>query len=158
VDVGAAAGGFTAALLDAGARRVYAVDAGFGQLAGWLRQERRVINLERTNLGELSRALVPEQVELICLDLSYLSLGDALPQLNAIGLSPSAQLIALVKPTFELGAAGLVVDRDAVDKAVAAAVAAALDCPWSVHESTCPVRGAGGAQEVFIYGTRADGR
>jgi 23S rRNA (cytidine1920-2'-O)/16S rRNA (cytidine1409-2'-O)-methyltransferase len=158
VDVGAAAGGFTAALLEAGARRVYAVDVGFGQLASWLRQDSRVVTRERTNLARLGPVLVPEPVELISVDLSYLALADALPQLCWLEVAPGAQLIALVKPTFELHAAEVVVDDEAIRKAVAAAVAAARHCGWFVHEATAAVSGAGGAPEVFIYGTRGDGR
>jgi 23S rRNA (cytidine1920-2'-O)/16S rRNA (cytidine1409-2'-O)-methyltransferase len=154
LDVGAAAGGFTAALLEAGARRVYAVDVGYGQLGGWLRQDGRVVNLERTNLAGLGRELVPEAVEVICLDLSYLAVADALPQLAALELSEGAQLIALVKPTFELHAPSMIIDDDAIDKAVAAAMAVAECCGWLVGDTTVPVTGAGGAPEVFIYATR----
>ena len=77
LDSGAAAGGFTTVLLDHGAARVYAVDAGYGQLRGELRQNPRVVDLERTNLGDLTPALVPDAVELVTLDLSYLSLSAA---------------------------------------------------------------------------------
>ena len=154
LDVGAAAGGFTAALLEAGARRVYAVDVGYGQLAGWLRQDSRVVNLERTNLADLGPGLVPEAVEVICLDLSYLALADAIPQLAALDLSEAAHLIALVKPAFELHASSMIVDGDVIDKAVDAAMAAAENCGWSMDETTVPVNGGGGAPEVFIHGTR----
>jgi 23S rRNA (cytidine1920-2'-O)/16S rRNA (cytidine1409-2'-O)-methyltransferase len=82
LDVGAAAGGFTRVLLEAGARRVYAVDVGFGQLLGSLRQDPRVVNLERTNLADVSPQLIPEPVTVVTLDLSYLSLGEAVRQLN----------------------------------------------------------------------------
>ena len=108
VDAGAAAGGFTAALLEAGARRVYAVDVGFGQLAGWLGQDRRVINLERTNVANLGPGLVPEPVDIVCLDLSYLALADAIPQLTLLSMTERARLIALVKPAFELHAGSAV--------------------------------------------------
>jgi 23S rRNA (cytidine1920-2'-O)/16S rRNA (cytidine1409-2'-O)-methyltransferase len=154
LDVGAAAGGFTAALLEAGARTVYSVDVGYGQLAGWLRQDGRVVNLERTNLAGLGPGLVPEAVEVICFDLSYLALADALPQLASLELSEGAQLIALVKPTFELHASSMIIDSDGIDKAVAAARAGAESCGWSVGDTTVPVSGGGGAPEVFIYGTR----
>ena len=157
LDVGAAAGGFTAALLEAGASRVYAVDAGYGQLAGWLRQDGRVVNLERTNLAELAPALIPEAVEVVCLDLSYLALADAVPQLGSVYVSEGAQLIALVKPTFELHAPSLIVDRYAIDKAVAAAAAALESGGWSVADETVSVTGGGGALEVFICGTRRPG-
>jgi 23S rRNA (cytidine1920-2'-O)/16S rRNA (cytidine1409-2'-O)-methyltransferase len=133
---------------------VYAVDVGYGQLAGWLRQDRRVVNLERLNLAHLTAGLIPEVAEVICLDLSYLALADALPQLASLELSECAQLIALVKPTLELHASSMIVECDAIDKAVAVAVAAAESCGWSVGDTTVPVSGGGGAPEVFIYGTR----
>jgi 23S rRNA (cytidine1920-2'-O)/16S rRNA (cytidine1409-2'-O)-methyltransferase len=154
LDVGAAAGGFTAALLEAGAKKVYAVDVGYGQLVGWLRQDPRVMKLERTNLANLNTGLVPESVEVICLDLSYLALGDAIPQLASLDLSENAQLIALVKPTFELRASSMIVDGEAIEKAVAAAMAVAASCGWSVDNGSVPVRGGGGAPEMFICGTR----
>jgi 23S rRNA (cytidine1920-2'-O)/16S rRNA (cytidine1409-2'-O)-methyltransferase len=71
VDVGAAAGGFTTALLRAGARRVYAVDTGYGQLLGSLRLDHRVVNLERTNVAALDVKVVPDTVDLVTMDLSY---------------------------------------------------------------------------------------
>jgi 23S rRNA (cytidine1920-2'-O)/16S rRNA (cytidine1409-2'-O)-methyltransferase len=158
LDVGAAAGGFTAALVEAGAARVYAVDVGHGQLAGWLRQDHRVVNLERINLADLGSRLVPEPVEVICMDLSYLALADAIPQLASIDLSDRARLIALVKPTFELHASTAIFDDDAINKAVAAATAAAESHGWWVDDTTVPVSGGGGAPEVFICGTRRPGR
>ena len=102
VDVGAAAGGFTRVLLRAGAARVYAVDAGHGQLVGSLRADPRVVNLEGVNLGELA---IDEPVDVVTLDLSYLALADAVPQLERLTFARDAQLVALVKPMFELHAA-----------------------------------------------------
>ena len=102
VDVGAAAGGFTTALRRRGARRVYAVDVGFHQLRGWLRQDPRVVNLERHNLAVVDRSVVPEPVDVVTLDLSYLSVAGALPHLERLCFAPGADLVALVKPTFEL--------------------------------------------------------
>jgi len=77
LDLGAAAGGFTRVLLEAGAARVYAVDAGFGQLLGSLRQDPRVVNLEATNVAALDTALVPDAIELVTIDVSYLALAAA---------------------------------------------------------------------------------
>src|SRR5436305_6437993 len=77
LDAGAAACGFTRVLLERGAARIYAVNAGHGQLLGSLRQDPRVVNLEGTNLGALDRSLVPEPVAVVTLDLSYLALADA---------------------------------------------------------------------------------
>ncbi len=99
LDVGAAAGGFTRVLLAAGAERVYAVDAGHGQLLGSLRQETRVVNLKATNLGALDTRLVPDTIELFTIDISYLSLAAAAPQLDRVRIADRARLIALVKPT-----------------------------------------------------------
>jgi 23S rRNA (cytidine1920-2'-O)/16S rRNA (cytidine1409-2'-O)-methyltransferase len=77
-------------LLDAGARRVYAVDAGHGQLLGSLRQDPRVVNLEATNVADLDRRLVPDAIEVVTLDLSYLSLAAAAGQLGRIALAGGA--------------------------------------------------------------------
>jgi 23S rRNA (cytidine1920-2'-O)/16S rRNA (cytidine1409-2'-O)-methyltransferase len=103
LDVGAAAGGFTRVLLDAGARRIYAVDAGHGQLLGSLRQQLRVINLEVTNLGDLDTQKVPDIIEVVTIDVSYLALSAAVPQLGRVRVAANADAIALVKPQFELG-------------------------------------------------------
>ena len=89
LDLGAAAGGFTQALLDAGAARVYAVDAGAGQLRGWLRADPRVISLERTNLARLTPHLIGEPAELVTMDLSYLAVADAIGQLDRRLLAPA---------------------------------------------------------------------
>jgi 23S rRNA (cytidine1920-2'-O)/16S rRNA (cytidine1409-2'-O)-methyltransferase len=94
LDLGAAAGAFTQALPDAGAARVYAVDAGAGQLRGWLRADPRVISLERTNLAQLGPHLVSEPADLVTMDLSYLAIADAIGQVDRRMLAPAAQLIA----------------------------------------------------------------
>src|SRR5215470_10833951 len=90
LDLGAAAGGFTQALLDAGASRVYAVDVGAGQLRGWLRADPRVINLERTNLARLDPHLIAEPADLVTMDLSYLSIAEAIGQVDRRLLAPAA--------------------------------------------------------------------
>jgi 23S rRNA (cytidine1920-2'-O)/16S rRNA (cytidine1409-2'-O)-methyltransferase len=155
LDVGAAAGGFTAALLAAGARRVYAVDAGSGQLAGRLRQDPRVVDLEGTNLGALDRTVVPDAVALVTLDLSYLSLARAVPQLEALDLADDAHLLALVKPQFELGLARAPRDGATLDRALVAAATAIGAGPWLVlGTARSPVRGAGGAIESFVHARR----
>jgi 23S rRNA (cytidine1920-2'-O)/16S rRNA (cytidine1409-2'-O)-methyltransferase len=158
LDLGAAAGGFTAALLEAGAGRVYAVDVGYGQLAGWLRQHPRVVNLERTNIGQLGPLRVPEMIETICMDLSYLSVASALPQLARIQVAADAQLVALVKPTFELGARSVIVDDESVRKAIMAASEAAKSCGWRVEDRIVAVGGPGHAPEGFIHGVRTGSR
>lgn len=158
LDVGAAAGGFTVALLEAGARVVYAVDTGYGQLLGTLRQDPRVVNLERTNLADLDRRLVPPAIEVVTVDLSYVPLALALAQLERVRFAPHARLLALVKPTFELREGRPVNEPSDIDKAVDLASAAAADTGWRVERSIpSPVLGRARAPEVFLFATRRDG-
>jgi 23S rRNA (cytidine1920-2'-O)/16S rRNA (cytidine1409-2'-O)-methyltransferase len=152
LDLGAAAGGFTQALLEGGAARVYAVDVGSGQLRGWLRADPRVINLERTNLARLDPRLIGERVDLLTMDLSYLAVADAIGQVDRRILAPAAQLIALVKPTFELRCSQLADQPAQVAAAVMAASRALADHGWRVlAQEPSPVLGAKGAVEVFVY-------
>lgn len=110
LDAGASTGGFTDCLLQHGARKVYAVDVGHGQLDWKLKTDPRVVDLERTNLGDLSPADLPEPPSLATLDLSYLSLRVGVPTAAAllapgpVGAGPGLEvgIIALVKPLFEL--------------------------------------------------------
>jgi 23S rRNA (cytidine1920-2'-O)/16S rRNA (cytidine1409-2'-O)-methyltransferase len=102
LDVGASTGGFTDVLLRAGARRVYAVDVGYGQLAWSLRQDARVVVIERQNARQLSRDVIPEPVELCVVDVSFISLALVLPAVRPL-LAPRGEILALVKPQFEAG-------------------------------------------------------
>ena len=156
LDLGAAAGGFTRALLDAGAARVYAVDAGHGQLRGSLRQDARVVNLEGVNLGSLDRRLVPDAIDLVTMDLSYLAVASAVAQLGRISLAPDAELVALVKPMFELRLAHAPRDRRALGDALGCAAAGAERAGWRVcGHLDSPVPGGRGAIEVFLHARRA---
>ena len=156
LDLGAAAGGFTRVLLEAGAGRVYAVDAGFGQLLGSLRQDPRVVVLERLNLGDLAAEHVPEPVEVITVDLSYLAVSEAVPQLGRIELTPRADLIALVKPMFELRLASPPTDPAQLADAVARATAGLETCGWGALGSIeSPVCGTRGAIELLLHARRA---
>lgn len=101
LDVGASTGGFTDCLLQHGAHRVYAVDAGYGTLAGRLRNDKRVVNLERTNISELDPAALDPLPSLATVDVSYLSLRKAVP-ITARRLTPGGQMLCLVKPLFEI--------------------------------------------------------
>jgi 23S rRNA (cytidine1920-2'-O)/16S rRNA (cytidine1409-2'-O)-methyltransferase len=103
LDVGASTGGFTDVLLQRGAARVYALDVGRGQLAESLRQDPRVVSMERTNARTLTPTTLPEPVTLITFDVSFISLGLVLgPAASALAPGPS-DMIALVKPQFEAG-------------------------------------------------------
>jgi 23S rRNA (cytidine1920-2'-O)/16S rRNA (cytidine1409-2'-O)-methyltransferase len=156
LDVGAAAGGFTLALLEAGARRVYAVDAGYGQLRGSLRADLRVVNLEATNLAQLDRRLVPETIEVVTFDLSYLALSSAAPQLARVDLAQHADAIALVKPQFELHRSHLPTSRRELDDAARSATDGFTAAGWRVLAVVdSPTRGSGGAFELLLHAQRA---
>jgi 23S rRNA (cytidine1920-2'-O)/16S rRNA (cytidine1409-2'-O)-methyltransferase len=155
LDVGAAAGGFTRVLLAAGAARVYAVDAGHGQLLGSLRQHKRVVALEQTNLADLDTVLVPDRIDLATLDLSYLPLHEAVPQLERVTLARSAVAIALVKPQFELRRATLPTRRTEFEQAVSLAQRGFEESGWAVRRvKESPVPGGGGATEFLLHATR----
>jgi 23S rRNA (cytidine1920-2'-O)/16S rRNA (cytidine1409-2'-O)-methyltransferase len=102
LDAGASTGGFTQVLLDAGAARVYAVDVGSEQLHASLRADPRVVSLEQTDIRSLDGGAIPEKVDVITVDVSFISLAKVLPPLFALA-APEAWLIALVKPQFEAG-------------------------------------------------------
>jgi 23S rRNA (cytidine1920-2'-O)/16S rRNA (cytidine1409-2'-O)-methyltransferase len=154
-DVGASAGGFTTALLDRGATRVYAIDVGVGQLVGRLRIEGRVVNLEGHNLGVITRQHVPEPVDVITVDLSYLPLSDAVPQLERLEIAPDADLVALVKPTFELRRGRPPEQRAQLEAALQAAAYAVDAASWRVRaRCESAVTGARGTTEFFVHARR----
>lgn len=156
LDLGAAAGGFTRVLLRAGARRVYAVDAGFGQLLGSLRQHPAVVNLERTNLADLSPKLVPARIDVVTADRSYVSLAQAVPQLNGrVVVAPDADLVAVIKPQFELGLPEPPTEARQLTRAVEAASAGVANAGWTVTATEeSPARGARGAIEFLLHASR----
>lgn len=161
LDVGASAGGFTLVLIERGAAKVIAADAGHGQLRGFLRAHSRVMSLERTNLADLGR-VAPRcwDIEVITMDLSYLSVAEAVPQLEGLRLSPRAELIALVRPMFELRL-GLppVDDRRLTEALDRARRGVERHGRWVVaHTMPSPVPGARGAREWLLHGRRIDRR
>jgi 23S rRNA (cytidine1920-2'-O)/16S rRNA (cytidine1409-2'-O)-methyltransferase len=160
LDIGASTGGFTEVLLDRGARRVYAVDVGHGQLAWKLRQDTRVVVLERRNARYLTRADIPESVDLISCDASFIGLATVLPASLALA-AEKAQLVALVKPQFEAGpprvGKGGVVRDPAVHREVCENAAAwvAEQPGWSVVGIVeSPILGPEGNREFLLYACR----
>ena len=101
-DCGASTGGFTDVLLQHGAQKVYAVDVGYGQLAWKLRNDGRVVSLERTNLRYVTKEQIPEELDLAVMDLSFISVRLVLPAVKAL-LRPEADIVCLIKPQFEAG-------------------------------------------------------
>jgi 23S rRNA (cytidine1920-2'-O)/16S rRNA (cytidine1409-2'-O)-methyltransferase len=154
LDVGASTGGFTQAWLEAGAVRVHAVDVGHGQLLGSLRQDPRVVVRERTNVADVPVALRGEELTAASVDVSYLSLSAAIAQLAGAAFAPSAPLLGLVKPMFELRLPTIPDDPELLARACGAAVRGATGAGWQVEGvAECPVRGSRGAVEFFLYAT-----
>lgn len=102
VDVGASTGGFTDCLLQRGAAKVYAVDVGYGQMAWKLRQDPRVVVIERTNIREMAPSLIPERAGIAVIDVSFISLDKVVPAVIQF-LEPDGMIVALIKPQFEAG-------------------------------------------------------
>ncbi len=156
LDVGASTGGFSDVLLTRGAARVYAVDVGYGQLADKVRGDGRVVVLERTNARHISSLEVPEPVDLIVCDASFIGLEKILPAPLALA-APGANLMALIKPQFEVGK-GEVGKKGVVrDKALHAAVCLRIEdwlaslAGWSVlGVSESPITGPEGNREFLI--------
>lgn len=154
LDIGASTGGFTDCMLQRGADKIYAVDVGHGQLNWKLRNDPRVIVLEKINARSLSRREVPEAVDLCVIDVSFISLTLILP--NAFDLiTPTGVILALIKPQFELqradvGRGGIVRDEELHQKAQDKIVAFVTQ---SGHEVTgivpSAIKGADGNQEFF---------
>lgn len=102
MDVGASTGGFTDCLLQRGARKVHAVDVGYGQLDLKLRNDPRVVNIERRNIRYLEREIIPEPIDIATIDASFISLTKVIPKVLEF-LKEDGELIALIKPQFEVG-------------------------------------------------------
>jgi 23S rRNA (cytidine1920-2'-O)/16S rRNA (cytidine1409-2'-O)-methyltransferase len=159
LDAGAATGGFTDVLLQRGAARVYAVDVGWGQLDPRLRHDPRVVVRERTNLRHLTPAEVPEPLDLITLDLSFISLTLVLPVVVRF-LKPGGVILALVKPQFEVGKGqvgkgGVVRDPALQRQAVEKVAACARELGLEVRPAfPAPLKGPKGNQEYFLHLTR----
>jgi len=102
MDVGASTGGFTDCLLQHGARKVYCVDVGYGQLAWKLRQDPRVVLIERTNIRYLEKNKVPDVIDIVTIDASFISLAKVVPPVLEF-LDSKGEIVALIKPQFEVG-------------------------------------------------------
>jgi 23S rRNA (cytidine1920-2'-O)/16S rRNA (cytidine1409-2'-O)-methyltransferase len=162
MDIGASTGGFTDCLLHRGAIRVYSVDVGYGQLAWKLQQDPRVINLQRCNVRYLSRDRIAEPVDLVVVDVSFISLRRVLPVARRF-LKAGGVLLALVKPQFEVGRGvvgkgGVVKDvvlhRRVLDGLVDFVTGLGLVVSGSMES---PLLGPKGNKEFFLYVTNPDG-
>jgi 23S rRNA (cytidine1920-2'-O)/16S rRNA (cytidine1409-2'-O)-methyltransferase len=155
LDAGASTGGFTQVLLLRGAAKVYAVDVGYGQLDQSLRQDPRVVVLERANIRLLPKDTIPEPIELATLDLSFISLTLVIPKILEF-LAPGGAILALVKPQFEVGKGkvgkgGVVRDPALQQEAVEKVARAALNLGLTVSPAfPSPLKGPKGNQEYFL--------
>jgi len=155
LDAGASTGGFTEVLVDRGAREVVAADVGYGQLAWSLRNDPRVIVLERTNVRDLTAAAIGGPVDLVVADLSFISLATVLPALTSCA-APDADIVPMVKPQFEVGkdrvgAGGVVSDPNLRAAAVLAVAHRAAELRWqTVGVTASPLPGPSGNVEYFV--------
>lgn len=156
IDCGASTGGFTDVLLQHGAKRVYSVDVGYGQLAWKLRTDERVINLERCNLRYISREQIPEELDLAVMDVSFISIRLILPAVKPL-LKPDADYICLIKPQFEagreeVGKKGVVRDRSVHERVIHEILSFASEIGFSVMGlDYSPIRGPEGNIEYICH-------
>ena len=156
LDVGASTGGFTEVCLAGGAARVFAVDVGRGQLHPKLAADPRVVSLEATDARRLTPELIPEPPQLVVTDVSFINLEKALPAALALAVA-GADLVALVKPQFEVGreriGKGGVVKDEAARQAALDGVAAFLEASgWAVQATAdSPVEGGDGNREFLLW-------
>ncbi len=163
VDIGASTGGFTQVLLERGARRVYAVDVGHGQLHERLRADPRVVARDRVNARFLSTEVVPEPARLATIDVSFISLRKILPAVANV-LAGGADVVALVKPQFEVGRrevgrGGLVKDPEKHRACLLEVARQAQELGYSVRAAApSPIRGNEGNREFFLHLVKGAGR
>ncbi len=161
MDVGASTGGFTDCMLQNGASKVYSVDVGYGQLAWKLRQDERVVNLERTNVRYITNEQVPDTVDFVSIDVSFISLGLVIPVLVPF-LSDEAMMVCLVKPQFEagkdkVGKHGVVRDPATPMEVLERAVGFAKNAGFGiVGLEFSPIKGPQGNIEYLMVLTRKD--
>jgi 23S rRNA (cytidine1920-2'-O)/16S rRNA (cytidine1409-2'-O)-methyltransferase len=161
LDTGASTGGFTDCLLQRGAQRVYAIDVGYGQLDLRLRQDPRVVVMERLNARHLAADALPELCDLITLDLSFISLAKVVPALLP-HLAPGGRIVALIKPQFEagrgvVGKGGILRDEGVRKEVIAATVGSlerlGLELSGLIDS---PVPGAHGNREALALFVRSE--
>ncbi|MGA1864179.1 MAG: TlyA family RNA methyltransferase [bacterium] len=156
LDVGASTGGFTDCLLQHGAKKVYALDVGFGQLDWRLRQDKRVVNLERTNVRYIKPGFIPETLDIVTVDCSFISLKLVLKGIIPV-LSDCTKLICLIKPQFEVekgevGKGGVIKDPEKHEKVLRGICSFAGEQGLSVKGLIpSPIKGPKGNKEFLCY-------
>ena len=159
MDCGASTGGFTDCMLQNGAKKVYAVDVGYGQLDWKLRQDERVVCMERTNARYLTKEQIPEPLDFVSVDVSFISLGLIFPALRPL-LADNANLVCLIKPQFEagrekVGKKGVVRDPEVHRQVLDGFVELARQLEFAILGLTfSPVKGPEGNIEFLAHLTR----
>jgi len=161
LDVGASTGGFTDCLLQHGAKKIYAVDVGYGQMAWKVRQDPRVVVIERTNIREMEPTLIPVPIDIVVIDVSFISLDKVIPSVLRF-LKPGAGIVALIKPQFEVGKGqvgkgGIVRDEAARTSAVEKVRTAFQNTSLEVKGIILsPITGQDGNVEYLLYARRTE--
>ena len=156
MDIGASTGGFTDCMLQNGAKRVYAVDVGYGQFAWKLRQDKRVVNMERTNIRYVTPEDIGEDIDFASIDVSFISLKLVLPAAYNL-LAPDGEIVALIKPQFEagkgqVGKKGVVRDKSVHFDVIRSVLDFAVDNGFTVLGlSYSPIKGPEGNIEYLAY-------
>ncbi|MFH2011849.1 MAG: TlyA family RNA methyltransferase [Pseudomonadota bacterium] len=156
LDIGASTGGFSDCLLQRGARKVYAIDVGYGQLAWKLRQDSRVVALERRNIRHIAPEEITEKADLAVIDISFISLTKVLTKVNEL-IKEKGFIIALIKPQFEVekgevGKGGIVKDPEKHTQVVEKIKSfASLHDLKAIGLTESPILGADGNKEFLIY-------
>ena len=156
MDIGASTGGFTDCMLQNGAKKVYAIDVGYGQLAWSLRSDKRVVNLERTNFRYVTREQVPEEIDFASVDVAFISLRLIVPVMHEL-LKADGQAVCLIKPQFEagrehVGKKGVVRDKAVHETVVREICAFLLESGFSLlHLDYSPIKGPQGNIEYLVH-------
>lgn len=158
-DIGASTGGFTDCMLQNGAVKVFAIDVGYGQLAWSLRTDERVVNMERTNVRNVTPEDIGQFIDLASIDVAFISLEKVLPAVKAM-LKPDGQVVALIKPQFEagkekVGKKGVVRDPKVHLEVIHKVIDTARDMEFVTKELTfSPVKGPEGNIEYLVWLTK----
>ena len=161
MDIGASTGGFTDCMLQNGAKKVYSIDVGYGQLAWKLRTDERVVNLERTNMRKVTREQVPDEIDFFSVDVSFISLKLILPVAREL-MAKDAQAVCLIKPQFEagrekVGKKGVVRDPQVHIEVVENIYNFCLDNGFDVlNLDFSPIKGPEGNIEYLIHIRKSD--
>ena len=161
MDIGASTGGFSDCMLQHGAKKVYAIDVGYGQLAWKLREDARVVNLERTNFRYVTHEQIPEEIDFASVDVSFISLRLIVPVMRTL-LKNGGRAVCLIKPQFEagrenVGKKGVVRDQSVHVQVVSDIVQFLLDTGFSVLSlDYSPVKGPQGNIEYLVLVEKTD--